>query len=81
MTLILHDGRPIKSNIYNFGFDKHPMFTTSVILLMVLAKFSFHKAKDRIDYKPGFSSAEINFFKQMIPVMVSNRYRSRKKKS
>lgn len=26
MTLILHDARQIMCNIYNFGFDKHPMF-------------------------------------------------------
>ena len=57
-----------------------PCFTISVILLMLFAKFSFDKAKNRIDYKTGFSSAEINFFEHMIPVMVSNRYRSKKKR-
>lgn len=43
----------------------------------MLAKFSFDKAKKTTDYKNVIS---VDFFEHMVPVKVSSRYRSKKKR-
>lgn len=44
-----------------------------------VCQFSFDKAKNSIDYKTGFDSAGITILEHMMPVMVSNSYRSKEK--
>lgn len=64
-------------NIYNFGFDT--CFTISLVLSTTFAKLSFDKAKITIDYK-NLISVEVNFFEHTVPVLISNRYRKKKKR-
>lgn len=45
---------------------------------MTFAKFTLDKAKNTIDYT-NLVSVEVNFFEHMVPVIVSNRYRNKKK--
>lgn len=74
MLFILCDGRCVIFII--LVLISIPCFTTSVILSMMFAKFSFDKAKNTTDYKNVIS---VDFFEHMVPVKVSSRYRNKKK--